>query len=103
MAPVLLHFLTSAHLATISGTPDAISLGTESGGCRNGVRPRMAGTGLDPAWPAGGYTPGRSEKLGRVSRNSRRGSREKSGEAELGLHKATYILHSLEKLKSENL
>ena len=67
-------FLTSARLATISGTP-TLFLWEPS--------PGDAGTGLDPAWPAGGYTPGWSEKLGGVYRNSPRGSREKSGKVEL--------------------
>ena len=61
-------FSQTARLATISGTP-TLFLWEPS--------PGDAGTGLDPAWPAGGYTLGRSEKLEGVSRNSPRGSREK--------------------------
>ena len=53
----------------------------------------MPGTARILASPhvqAGGYTPGRSEKLGRVSRNSPRGSREKMVVAEAKVPRGTF-------------
>ena len=77
----LLAFLTTCTIGYYFRNSDAISLGTESGGCPVGSELL---TEESACW-AGGYTPGRSEKLGRVSRNSPRGSREKSGKAELSV------------------
>ena len=74
-------FITFCTIGYYFRNLDAISLGTESGGCLERISPKGC-----PHGQAGGYTPGRSEKLGGVSRNSPRESREKSRKAELPIH-----------------